>query len=33
MTKEILVAYGMELDAVEGWLGGHGGEDETEDIG
>nr|WP_162973909.1 hypothetical protein [Helicobacter pylori] len=25
MAKEILVAYGVEIDAVAGWLGSYGG--------
>ena len=27
MAKEILVAYGVDVDAVGGWLGSCGGED------
>jgi len=27
MTKEIFCAYGVDVDAVGGWLGSHGGED------
>ena len=26
MAKEILVAYGVDVDAVAGWLGSYGGE-------
>lgn len=32
MAKEILVAYGMDIDAVAGWLGSYGGEDSPDDI-
>jgi peptidoglycan-N-acetylglucosamine deacetylase len=32
MTKEILVAYGIDVDAVAGWLGSYGGEDSPDDI-
>lgn len=32
MTKEILVAYGVDVDAVAGWLGSYGGEDSPDDI-
>ena len=28
MAKEILVAYGVDIDAVAGWLGSYGGEDD-----
>ncbi len=31
-TKEILVAYGVDVDAVAGWLGSYGGEDSPDDI-
>ena len=30
--KEILVAYGVHVDAVAGWLGSYGGEDSPTDI-
>ncbi|GHU28964.1 peptidoglycan deacetylase [Betaproteobacteria bacterium] len=30
--KEILVAYGVDIDAVGGWLGSYGGEDSPDDI-
>ena len=30
--KEILVAYGVHVDAVAGWLGSYGGEDSPDDI-
>jgi peptidoglycan/xylan/chitin deacetylase (PgdA/CDA1 family) len=30
--KEILVAYGIDVDAVAGWLGSYGGEDSPDDI-
>ncbi|PUD29874.1 polysaccharide deacetylase [Helicobacter pylori] len=32
MAKEILVAYGVDIDAVAGWLGSYGGEDSPNDI-
>lgn len=32
MPKEILVAYGVDFDAVAGWLGSYGGEDSPCDI-
>lgn len=30
--KEILVSYGVHVDAVAGWLGSYGGEDSPDDI-
>ena len=30
--KEILVAFGVDIDAVAGWLGSYGGEDSPDDI-
>ena len=30
--KEILSAYGVDVDAVAGWLGSYGGEDSPNDI-
>jgi peptidoglycan/xylan/chitin deacetylase (PgdA/CDA1 family) len=30
--KEILVAYGVDIDAVGGWLGSYGGENSPDDI-
>src|ERR1035438_2453972 len=30
--KEILVAYGVDVDAVAGWLGSYGGGDSPDDI-
>lgn len=30
--KEILVAYGVDVDAVAGWLGSYGGEDSPDDV-
>ena len=30
--KQILCAYGVDLDAVAGWLGSYGGEDSPDDI-
>jgi peptidoglycan/xylan/chitin deacetylase (PgdA/CDA1 family) len=32
MPKEILVAYGVDVDAVAGWIGTYGGEDSPCDI-
>ena len=32
MAKEILVAYGIDVDAVAGWLGSYGGENSPDDI-
>lgn len=32
MTKEIYVAFGVDVDAVGGWLGSYGGEDSPCDI-
>lgn len=32
MTKEISVAFGIDVDAVGGWLGSYGGEDSPDDI-
>ncbi|WP_298181033.1 polysaccharide deacetylase [Saccharomonospora sp.] len=32
MAKEILVAFGIDVDAVGGWLGSYGGEDSPCDI-
>ena len=32
MAKEIFVAYGVDVDAVAGWLGSYGGEDSPGDI-
>ncbi|MES0885345.1 polysaccharide deacetylase family protein [Roseibium sp. SCP14] len=32
MPKEILIAYGVDVDAVAGWLGSYGGEDSPDDI-
>ncbi|ELR3661330.1 polysaccharide deacetylase [Campylobacter coli] len=32
MAKEILVAYGVDIDAIAGWLGSYGGEDSPDDI-
>ncbi|GAQ09412.1 peptidoglycan deacetylase [Aspergillus lentulus] len=30
--KRVLVTYGVDVDAVAGWLGSYGGEDSTNDI-
>src|SRR5258708_1576666 len=32
MAKEILFAWGVDVDAVAGWLGSYGGEDSPDDI-
>ncbi|MGH3086135.1 MAG: polysaccharide deacetylase family protein [Rubrobacteraceae bacterium] len=32
MAKEILCSYGIDIDAVAGWLGSYGGEDSPDDI-
>jgi peptidoglycan-N-acetylglucosamine deacetylase len=32
MSKEIFVAFGVDIDAVAGWLGSYGGEDSPDDI-
>src|SRR6202162_911240 len=32
MTKEILCGFGVDVDAVAGWLGSYGGEDSPDDI-
>src|SRR4051812_26459408 len=32
VPKEILCAYGVDVDAVAGWLGSYGGEDSANDI-
>ncbi len=32
MTKEIFVAYGIDVDAIGGWLGSYGGENSPDDI-
>ncbi|MBA8825027.1 peptidoglycan/xylan/chitin deacetylase (PgdA/CDA1 family) [Saccharopolyspora lacisalsi] len=32
MSKQILVAYGVDVDAVGGWLGSYGGQDSPDDI-
>jgi hypothetical protein len=30
--KRVLCGYGIDIDAVAGWLGSYGGEDSTSDI-
>lgn len=30
--KRVLVGYGVDIDAIAGWLGSYGGEDSTSDI-
>ena len=30
--KKVLVSYGVDIDAVAGWLGSYGGEDSASDI-
>ena len=32
MSKEIFCAFGIDVDAVAGWLGSYGGEDSPDDI-
>jgi hypothetical protein len=32
MAKEILCGFGVDVDAVAGWLGSYGGEDTQDDI-
>jgi peptidoglycan/xylan/chitin deacetylase (PgdA/CDA1 family) len=32
MTKDILCGFGIDVDAVAGWLGSYGGEDSPDDI-
>lgn len=32
MAKDILVGFGIDVDAVAGWLGSYGGEDSPDDI-
>ena len=32
MPKEILCGFGVDVDAVAGWLGSYGGEDSPDDI-
>ncbi len=32
MPKEVLCAFGVDVDAVAGWLGSYGGEDSPDDI-
>ena len=32
MAKEIFVSFGIDVDAVAGWLGSYGGEDSPDDI-
>ena len=32
VNKEILVAFGVDVDAVAGWIGSYGGEDSPDDI-
>lgn len=31
-SKRVLITYGVDVDAVAGWLGSYGGEDSTNDI-
>ncbi len=30
--KRVLISYGVDVDAICGWLGSYGGEDSTSDI-
>ena len=32
MAKDILVSYGIDVDAIAGWLGSYGGQDSPNDI-
>jgi len=32
MAKTILCGFGVDVDAVAGWLGSYGGEDSPDDI-
>ena len=32
MPKEIMAVFGVDIDAVAGWLGSYGGEDSPSDI-
>ena len=32
MAKQILCAFGVDLDAIAGWIGSYGGEDSPNDI-
>lgn len=32
VKKRVLCGYGVDIDAVAGWLGSYGGEDSTSDI-
>ncbi len=32
MAKEILATFGVDVDAVSGWLGSYGGSDSPSDI-
>lgn len=32
MVKRVLCSYGVDFDAVSGWLGSYGGEDSSNDI-
>ena len=32
MAKDILCGFGIDVDAVAGWLGSYGGEDSPDDI-
>ena len=32
MAKQILCGFGVDIDAVAGWLGSYGGEDSPSDI-
>jgi hypothetical protein len=30
--KRVLISFGVDVDAVSGWLGSYGGEDSVNDI-
>lgn len=32
MPKEIFIGFGVDVDAVGGWLGSYGGEDSPGDV-
>lgn len=32
MSKDIQITFGVDVDAVGGWLGSYGGEDSPDDI-
>lgn len=32
MPKRVLISYGVDVDAVSGWIGSYGGQDSISDI-